>query len=237
MGKATAEKGNVALCSMDDESLYGKELHVITFSEAVQAKLLVDYKVVVLAMDEAHVSRTLQNLLKDDDKQIKVEDAAKIVGCWKALSKQDTREALVDDHSPMRRAVAFCQVIEMQNGGKTHKVSSKKIDQMFARVVEEYKANNTDDSGTAATLRCETSHIDGGMDMFVALALAVCKTILGVMSGSMALQAHSLHSLGDFLTKGINLASAKLSSRQVGTDLGARRVGLVPMRSMVGRVA
>lgn len=161
--KATAEKGNVALCSMDDESLYGKELHVITFSEAVQAKLLVDYKVVVLAMDEAHVSRTLQNLLKDDDKQIKVEDAAKIVGCWKALSKQDTREALVDDHSPMRRAVAFCQVIEMQNGGKTHKVSSKKIDQMFARVVEEYKANNTDDGGIAATLRCETSHIDGGM--------------------------------------------------------------------------
>lgn len=161
--KATAEKGNVTLCSMDDERLYGRELHVITFSEAVQAKLLVDYKVVVLAMDEAHVSRTLQNLLKDDDKQIKVEDAAKIVGCWKALSKQDTRESLVDDHSPMRRAVAFCQVIEMQNGGKTHKVSSKKIDQMFARVVEEYKANNTDDSGTAATLRCETSHIDGGM--------------------------------------------------------------------------
>jgi cation diffusion facilitator family transporter len=51
------------------------------------------------------------------------------------------------------------------------------------------------------------------MDMFVALALAVFKTTLGVMSGSMALQAHSLHSFGDFLTKGINLASVKLSSR------------------------
>ncbi|CAA7624392.1 Predicted Co/Zn/Cd cation transporters [Magnetospirillum sp. LM-5] len=51
------------------------------------------------------------------------------------------------------------------------------------------------------------------LDMFNALALAVFKTALGVLSGSMALQAHSLHSFGDFLTKGINLASVKLSSR------------------------
>ncbi len=51
------------------------------------------------------------------------------------------------------------------------------------------------------------------LDMFTALALAIFKTALGVLSGSMALQAHSLHSFGDFLTKGINLASVKLSSR------------------------
>ncbi|CUW39785.1 putative Helicase domain protein (fragment) [Magnetospirillum sp. XM-1] len=79
--KATAEKGNVALCSMDDEKLYGPQLHVITFSEAVQAELLCDYKVIVLAMDEDHISRTLQNLLKDtENNQIRVEDAARIVG-------------------------------------------------------------------------------------------------------------------------------------------------------------
>ncbi len=51
------------------------------------------------------------------------------------------------------------------------------------------------------------------LDLFTALALAVFKSGLGVLSGSMALQAHSLHSFGDFLTKGINLASVKLSSR------------------------
>lgn len=161
--KATAEKSNVALCSMDDEGLYGKVLHVITFSEAVQAGLLCDYKVLVLTMDETHISRTLQNLLKDEDKQIKVEDAAKIVGCWKALSKQDMREDLPDDDHPMRRAVAFCQVIEVNHGGKTHKVSSKKIADMFARVVEEYKRNNPDDTKAAATLQCEAAHIDGAM--------------------------------------------------------------------------
>lgn len=163
MAKATAERDSVTLCSMDDETLYGKQLFLITFSEAVKADLLVDYKVVVLAMDEKHISRSLQKLLKDDDNSIKVEDAAKIVGCWKALSKQDTREDLVGDDAPMRRAVAFCQVIEVKSGGKTHKVSSKRIAAMFERVVEEYKANNPDLTDGAAALRCEASHVDGGM--------------------------------------------------------------------------
>lgn len=160
--KVTAEKGDVTLCSMDDDTLFGKELFVITFSEAVKAGLLVDYKVLVLAMDEAHISRSLQNLLKDDDNQIKVEDAAKIVGCWKALSKQDTREDLGDDAAAMRRAVAFCQVIEYQSNAKTHKISSKKIADMFSAVVEEYKASNPDED--CATLMCEADHIDGGMN-------------------------------------------------------------------------
>ncbi|RUT40193.1 DEAD/DEAH box helicase [Pseudomonas sp. PAMC 29040] len=163
LAKASAEKDNVALCSMDDVSLYGKELFVITFSEAVKAELLVDYKVLVLAMDEKHISSRLQKLLADDDNQIKLEDAAKIVGCWKALSKQDTREDLVDDGDPMHRAVAFCQVIEYQKFAKTHKVSSKNIANMFKQVVEEYKASNPDNDDVAATLICEASHVDGGM--------------------------------------------------------------------------
>lgn len=165
--KATADQNNVALCSMDNRAQFGDELFVITFNEAVRAGLLVDYKVLVLAMDEAHVSSRVQKLLSDEDNQVKVEDAAKIIGCWKALSKQDTQDDLVDDHHPMKRAVAFCQVIEHQSGGKTHKISSKKIASMFQAVVEEYKSTNPDDSGAAATLGCEAQHIDGGMSASV----------------------------------------------------------------------
>ena len=50
-------------------------------------------------------------------------------------------------------------------------------------------------------------------DLLTALGLAVFKNLLGSMTGSMALQAHALHSFADFLTKSINLASIKLSSR------------------------
>lgn len=106
--KASAEKDNVALCSMDDVALFGNELYVINFSTAVSLGLLVDYKVIVLAVDENHVNARLQKLLADEDKQIKVDDAAKIIGCWKALSKQGSKELTTNDSDPMRRAVAFC---------------------------------------------------------------------------------------------------------------------------------
>lgn len=166
--KASAEKDNVALCSMDDVALYGQELHVITFSEAVKRGLLVDYKVIVLAVEEAHVSRRLQNLLKDESNQLKVDDAAKIVGCWKALSKQGLAESLVGDEAAMQRAVAFCQVIEIAKGAKTHKVSSKNIAGMFQAVVEAYQASAGEDevaAGSASNrLACEAEHVDGGMN-------------------------------------------------------------------------
>ena len=160
--KAKAEASSVALCSMDDETLYGPELHVITFSEAVRRGLLVDYKVIVLSVEESHVSRRIQSLLKDENNQLKVDDAAKIIGCWKALAKQGLTEDLSGDHEAMKRAVAFCQVIEVSKGAKTHKVSSKNIAGMFQAVVEAYQESEEDDA--ASTLACEAEHVDGSMN-------------------------------------------------------------------------
>jgi len=161
--KASAERDDVALCSMDDEALYGTELYVITFSEAVKRGLLVDYKVLVLAVEEAHVNRRLQSLLSDENNQLKVDDAAKIVGCWKALAKQGLEQDLVLDPDPMKRAVAFCQVIEPSTGAKTHKVSSKNIAAIFQAVVESYQAS-AGEGETVAALRCEAEHVDGSMN-------------------------------------------------------------------------
>ena len=161
--KATAERDNVALCSMDDESLYGPELFVISFSEAVRRGLLVDYKVIVLSVEEAHVSRRLQTLLADDNNQLKVDDAARIVGCWKAMSKQGLSEQLIGDSEAMKRAVAFCQVIEPSKAGKGHKVSSKNIAGMFQAVVEAYQ-ESADADEAAVNLACKAEHVDGGMN-------------------------------------------------------------------------
>lgn len=160
--KAIAEKDNVALYSMDNEAWYGKEFHVITFSEAVKRGLLVDYKVVVLAIDEAHVSHRLQKLLADENNELKVDDAAKIIGCWKALAKQGSQEDLIGDTAAMRRAVAFCQVIEVQKNAKSHKVSSKNIAKMFQAVVEAYQEQ--EEIEPAARLICEAKHVDGSMN-------------------------------------------------------------------------
>lgn len=167
--KVKAETDNVALCSMDDPLLYGPELYVINFSEAVRLGLLCDYKVVVLAIEEAHVSRRIQELLKNDNNELRVDDAAKIIGCWKALAKQGMHDDLVGDSDPMKRAVAFCQVIEHKKGSKTHKVSSKQISAMFQAVVQAYQESETDltdeqRDSPAYKLACEAEHVDGSMN-------------------------------------------------------------------------
>lgn len=166
---------SVQLCSMDDEKLFGKELHVINFSQAVALDLLVDYKVIVLSVEESVISRRIQSLLRDEDNNLNVDDAAKIIGCWKALAKH----GLYDSDDPMRRAVAFCQVIGTDYKGKAHKVSSKLISEMFSEVVETYqaaeiKALREEDPNAviphSLTLKCKAEHVDGSMNASEKLA-------------------------------------------------------------------
>lgn len=171
--KKKAKDDNIVVYSMDDVPTYGEELYVITFSQAVARDLLVDYKVIVLAVEESHINRRLQNLLTDNNNSLKVDDAAKIVGCWKALSKQGLFEKDHNLANPMQRAVAFCQVIESTYKGKVHKVSSKLIAEMFGSVVEQYQSYETKELlkenpdapiDPALTMICEAEHVDGGMN-------------------------------------------------------------------------
>ncbi|WP_312206777.1 DEAD/DEAH box helicase [Pseudomonas kuykendallii] len=157
-----AEQENAKLYGMNKEEWYGKELFVINFSEAVQRGLLTDYKVLVLTVEASAISRRIQELLKDENNQLKVDDAAKIVGCWKALAKQGLHEQLIGDHEPMKRAVAFCQVISPNYKGTKHKVSSINIASMFQSVVEAYQESEEIDE--ASRLICEAEHVDGGMN-------------------------------------------------------------------------
>lgn len=171
-GDDAKETEGVTLCSMDDKNLYGDDLYVITFSKAVQLGILCDYKVIVLAVEQKHVSRRIQSLLRDENNQLKVDDAAKIVGCWKALAKQGLAGSDGVHPHAMKRAVAFCQVIE-ESKGKVHKVSSKLITEMFGAVVEAYQASEIEHLRETAPdkeidpslkLQCQVKHVDGSMN-------------------------------------------------------------------------
>src|ERR1035441_1632922 len=80
--KARAKEAGVDYFSMDEEKDYGREFHRLDFSKAIEGKLLSDYKVLVLAVDQEHVSVALQNQFAKN-KELQLEDAVKIVGCWK----------------------------------------------------------------------------------------------------------------------------------------------------------
>ena len=152
--KAKAEDADAVLASMDDEALYGKTLFYRGFSWAVQNNLLSDYKVIVLAMDEGLISAAVQKRLADSSSELVLDDATKIVGCYKALTKADMKADVAADPNPMRRALAFCNAIE----------TSKLVRDEFAAVVDEFlgEASVEDEEGNGEKpLRCEIEHVDG----------------------------------------------------------------------------
>jgi len=153
--KTKADEEAAVLASMDDESLYGKTLLHKGFGWAVQKGLLTDYKVIVLAMDEGLVSANVQKRLADENSELDLDDATKIIGCYKALTKQDLKQDISFDPQPMKRALAFCKSI----------AASKLIRDEFTQVVAEYTGDDAlieDDAPSSPDrLDIEIEHVDG----------------------------------------------------------------------------
>lgn len=148
--KSKAKEVDATLASMDNPALYGETLFELSFSYAVQKGLLTDYKVLVLAVDEAMVSAGVQKRLADKDNELVLDDATKIIGCYRALSKRDVKADVVADPNPMHRAVAFCRDIK----------SSKAIKSEFKAVVDEYLKTLPMEEGQTQ-ITCEVDHVDG----------------------------------------------------------------------------
>lgn len=153
--KAKASEASAQLASMDDEVLYGETLFTRGFGWAVENRLLTDYKVVVLAVDEAMVSASVQSRLMDADSSLVLDDATKIIGCYKALVKSGLSQEVLSDPQPMQRALAFCKDI----------ASSKLICTEFRSVVQEYleSEEGQDALADAPELTTELQHVDGTM--------------------------------------------------------------------------
>lgn len=124
--KGKAKLKDAVLASMDDEALFGPELHRLGFGEAVSKNLLTDYRVLILTVDERYVSGNFQTELAEDG-EIQLSDAAKIIGCWNGLAKHfDTMPT--EPLAPMQRAVAFLPTIK----------TSKAIAAAFPSVVQRH---------------------------------------------------------------------------------------------------
>ncbi|HEY8427462.1 MAG TPA: DEAD/DEAH box helicase family protein, partial [Sandaracinaceae bacterium] len=148
--KAKAAAASAMIASMDDEEIYGPELYRIGFREAVDRDLLSDYKVLILAVDEQAIAAAFQRQLSDENNELKLDDATRIVGCLNALSKRNARGESFseDDTVPMQTAVAFSTTI----------AHSKKFKQLFAEVAERY-ATYCERPFTA-----EVEHVDGSFN-------------------------------------------------------------------------
>lgn len=168
--KEQEAKGEVILYSMDDERVFGPVLYTLNFDMAVKLGCLVDFKVIILAADK--------ELFPSDAKlfEFSKKNSAKVIGSWKALNKYGLSGELGEDNTPMKRALAFAQVIDA--GRNLDKAGSKQFQQNFPEVIEKYRAHLEAKHQLAPDgpehqeyvyikehpLRCECHHLDGTMN-------------------------------------------------------------------------
>ncbi len=154
--KRKAKDANAVICSMDDETLYGKEVYRIGFGMAVEQGLLSDYKVMVLTLSETDVTPEVQRALANTEQEIvNMDDVSKLIGTINAMSKQildDIGSLTVNDPVPMRRAVAFVPSIKV----------SRKITNTFNEIADTYY-DSVPEKKHDTLVKLRAQHIDGSM--------------------------------------------------------------------------
>ena len=148
--KEKAASHDVEVFSMDDPATYGPEFHRLPFSRAVEQDLLSDYRVVVLTISEQHVDAALQAHLAAGDSEINLTDAAKIVGCWRALQNPENKGKDEGPARPLKRAIAFTNTIK----------SSQRLEAHWDGIVTRAR-DRLPEEEQADALQCETRHVDG----------------------------------------------------------------------------
>lgn len=169
--------GEIILYSMSDEKVFGPTFETVSFTQAIELNCLVDYKVIVLTLDESLLEGDYGFLSTDEIGGLTVNNAAKIVGTWRALAKMDLQKdkSISNDLHHMKRAVGFAQVIEAS--AKYDRPSSKQFARHFEEVIELYKKKekvflkdkfkakwSEEDYNATHALKVETKHIDGSMN-------------------------------------------------------------------------
>lgn len=152
--KRNAKEKSILLASMDDESKYGAVFFRMGFGQAVSHGILTDYKVMVLAVDEAAIQKDMQRTLADPENGLNIDDVGRIVGIWNGMMRRNGYKNPVKnspyDGAPLERAIAFTSTIE----------ESKKVSDQFEEVVNDYIGNAVDEQSVHLSMR----HADGKMN-------------------------------------------------------------------------
>ena len=149
--KTKAARHDTEVFSMDEPEIYGPEFHRLPFSKAVELDELSDYKVVVLAISEREVNAALQGDTRAGGSDININDATKIVGCWRALQNPESKEhGNHESVKPLKRVIAF-----------TNRISESKAMVKHWNDIVETATERLPEDQQPTNFRCETKHVDG----------------------------------------------------------------------------
>lgn len=111
--KSAAEGRGIEVVGMDDEAVFGTPLYTLSFSEAIERKLLTDYRVVIVGVDDAMLASWIENreiVRTDTGIQTDAKSLAATVGLLKAIKDYDLHR-LISFHSRVKGAEAFAKEI------------------------------------------------------------------------------------------------------------------------------
>jgi len=107
--KTAAEGQDIEVASMDDHAVFGKVLHQLKFSQAIEQGLLSDYRVLVVGVDDAMVQKRIRDrdlLRTSNGVELDAETLATHVAIAKAVKDYDLRR-VISFHGRVKGAQAF----------------------------------------------------------------------------------------------------------------------------------
>ena len=148
--KTKALDYNIDVFSMDDEEKYGPQFHRLPFSKAVEIGELSDYKVAIFGISEYEVNSALAGNTGKYGSEININDATRIIGCWRALQNPENKQKDDETLKPLRRVIAFTNKID-ESKALAHYWNDV-IDDAIEKLPEDELPND---------FKCETDHVDG----------------------------------------------------------------------------
>jgi superfamily II DNA or RNA helicase len=171
--KRGAEDLGVEVVGMDDEEVFGPVLHTLSFHEAINRKLLTDYRVIIIGVDDPMVASLIKTrtlVLRKDGITSDAEAIASQVGLLKAIKDYDLSK-MISFHGRVSRAENFAK--EIQNLLPLLETEIKPSGSLWADVVsgdmptnrrkvklDQLKNSNLTNRGLLTNARCLSEGID-----------------------------------------------------------------------------
>lgn len=170
--KAAEDRG-VEVIGMDNAALFGEVLYALPFGKAIERRLLTDYRVVIIGVDDPTIAQWIANrelVTTGTGIDTDSESLAAQIGLIKAIKDYDLKR-IISFHSRVNRAEAF--TTDMQNtmqwisnehhpGGtlRTDFVSGNMPANKRKIKLDQLKGLNADERGVLSNARCLSEGVD-----------------------------------------------------------------------------
>jgi predicted helicase len=107
--KVAAEGRGVEMACMEDERIFGRVLHRLNFSEAIERELLTDYKVLIVGVDDPMIKAWIEKrefLQTETGLEADAQTLAAYIGLLKVMRDYDLKR-VISFHGRVQRAKAF----------------------------------------------------------------------------------------------------------------------------------